>query len=61
MNYFSTLPTLPQFSLINVAAALLGYASLPAFRVLRTLRGLRPLRAMSRLQGMKVSPKQRDY
>ncbi len=45
-----------QFSLMNVFASLIGIGDLPAFRVLRTLRGLRPLRAMSRMQGLKVSP-----
>ena len=44
----------PKVSIINLVAAILGYASIPAFRTMRTLRALRPLRAVSRWEGMRV-------
>ena len=44
-----------------MTAAALGYADMPAFKVLRTLRGLRPLRAMSRMENMRVSRSEDPY
>ncbi len=48
-----------QISLVSLGAESAGLQNISAFRALRTLRALRPLRAVSRWEGMKVSPSPR--
>lgn len=45
-----------QVSIISLVANWLGYSELGPIKSLRTLRALRPLRALSRFEGMRVSP-----
>lgn len=45
-----------QISLVSLTAKILEYSDVESIKALRTLRALRPLRALSRFEGMRVSP-----